>query len=581
VNVLYDVNLGRHARLGDIEITGPAPSETAELEKALHSFRARLHGENLKRGQSYDPDRIAKAQRLLQQRLGKENHLAGRINLVPPMYDAETNRAKLHFEVTPGPVVVLRVLGTHISDKKLHALLPIYQENAVDEELVQEGAQNIAAYLQTKGFFDAQVTGESRGDSDPVLTYSVERGGRYRLVSVDIAGNNHIPKSGLMDQVVLRKARFRFLTHGKFNDDLLDRSTKNLEAYYRNQGYEDAKVTPRVVDAEPKVYVTFQVNEGTQTLVQSIEVQGNRTQLLSTLAPGGLAIKPGQPYSQTSVDQDRSRLTATYLTLGYPNATFRSTLSRVANDRHRVQVTYVIDEGPRVGVSHVISTGQSHTQTALISRTAMVQPATDLSERKLLAAESELFNLGIFDWDNVSPRKAVTDQSAEDVLVRVHEAQRNTIRYGVGFESTPRSGSLSTGVLILPGLPTTTLPKGFTVNEKTIISPLGSIEYSRLNMRGRAETASVSALVSRLDQKGTFTYSDPHFRSLNWSSLFTLSMERTTQNPLFRARIGQASFQIERPLNAAKTKRLQLRYTYGRTSLTDLLIENFVPIQDQ
>src|SRR4029077_6495998 len=195
---------------------------------------------------------------------------------------------------------------------------------------------------------------DSSSDSDPILAYSVERGRRDRLVSVDIAGNRHIPKDSLMDQVVLRRARFRYFFHGKFNDGLLDRSTKNLQAYYRNQGYEDAKVTPRVVDAEPNVSVTFQVDEGTQTLVESIDVQGNRTQPLSTLTPGGRAIKRGQPYSQTSVDQDRSRLMATYLTLGYPNATFRSTVSRVADNRHRVLVTYVIDEGPRVGVSHVI-----------------------------------------------------------------------------------------------------------------------------------------------------------------------------------------------------------------------------------
>jgi len=591
VNVIYNVKLGRHARFGDIEVTAPtasetvqlvtAPPETAQLEKALRSVRARLHGANLKRGQSYDPDRIARAERLLQQNLGKQNHLAGRINLVPPTYDAETNRAKLHFEVTPGPVVAIRVLGTHISGKTLHTLVPIYQENAVDEELIQEGAQNIAAYLQSKGFFDAKVTSQfSSNSSDPILTYSVERGRRHRLANVDITGNSHIAKRNLMDQVMLQKARFHFFFHDKFNDDLLKRSAKNLEAYYRNQGYEGAKVMPHVVDAEPNVSVTFQVDEGDQTLVESIDVQGNRTEPLSTLVTGGLAIEPGRPYSQTSVDQDRSRLMAAYLSLGHPNATFRSSVSRVAGDRQRVLVTYVIDEGPHVGVSRVIYTGQSHTRPALISRTAAVQPETHLSERKLLAAESDLYNLGIFDWDNVSPREPITDQKTEDVLVRVHEAKRNTIRYGLGFESTPRSGSLSTGVLILPGLPTATLPKGFTVNEKTVISPLGSIEYSRLNMFGRAETASVSALVSRLDQKGSFTYSDP-LKSPNWSSLLTLSGERTTQNPLFTARIGQASFQVERSLNSAKTKRLQLRYTYERTSLTNLLIENFVPVQDQ
>jgi outer membrane protein assembly factor BamA len=58
-------------------------------------------------------------------------------------------------------------------------------------------------------------------------------------------------------------------------------------------------------------------------------------------------------------------------------------------------------------------------------------------------------------------------------------------------------------------------------------------------------------------------------------------VERTTQNPLFTARLGQASFQIERLLDAEKTKRLQFRYSFQRTSLTKLLIKNFVAPEDQ
>src|SRR4029077_14320144 len=108
----------------------------------------------------------------------------------------------------------------------------------------------------------------------------------------------------------------------------------------------------------------------------------------------------------------------------------------------------------------------------------------------------------------------------------------------------------------------------------------GSISYSRLNLRGRAETLSVSALVSSLDQKGTLSFGDPQFLDTNWKSLFNVSAERNTQNPLFAARVGQAQFQIERSLDAAKTQRLQLRYTFDQTSLNHLLIQNFVPAED-
>ena len=204
-----------------------------------------------------------------------------------------------------------------------------------------------------------------------------------------------------------------------------------------------------------------------------------------------------------------------------------------------------------------------------------------MSEAKVLGSESSLYNLGIFDWATVAPRRPITDQKKEDVLVRVHEAKRNSVTYGVGLQYTPVGGSLSSGIIALPGLPTLGLPSSVKILEKNIFSPLGSIEYSRLNMLGRAETASFGAFVSLLDQRGSFNYSDPQFFGQRWSALLSVSAEHTAQNPLFTARLGTASVQLEKVLNQAKTRRLQIRYAYQRTVLSNLLIENFIPPEDE
>src|SRR4029077_18403370 len=138
---------------------------------------------------------------------------------------------------------------------------------------------------------------------------------------------------------------------------------------------------------------------------------------------------------------------------GYLNATLQVEAKPISNDKHHVAVTYVIDEGPQLRVSQAIYDGQQHSRLGLLERSVDIRAEAVMSEGKLLQAESNLYNLGVFDWANVAPLRPVTHQTAEDVLVRVHEAQRNSITYGVGFESTPRSGSLSTGTLVLPGLP--------------------------------------------------------------------------------------------------------------------------------
>src|SRR5262249_27427736 len=118
-------------------------------------------------------------------------------------------------------------------------------------------------------------------------------------------------------------------------------------------------------------------------------------------------------------------------------------------------------------------------------------------------------------------------------------------------------------------------------SEKAFASPKGTIEYMRRNLRGRAETASISARLARLDQRGLITYANPHFRGSNWSSLLSLSGERTSENPIFTARLGEASFQVEKSLDASRTKILQLRYGFRRTVLSKLLFPQLVAPEDR
>ncbi len=579
-NLVYNVTLGPRAKFGNIQINGPAPAEVAQLKACLTSLRARLHGADVRRGKPFLPDHLQAATNFLQDFLGKQHYLANRVKMNRPAYDRETNRTNLSWDVTLGSTVEVRVEGASVSTRSLKKLIPVYEENAFDDDLVEEGRRNLVSYFQGKGYFDAKVTAQtSEAPSKISLVYQVERGDRHSVASVRITGNRRVDANGLWGQVMVEKARF--LSHGKYNNDLLTRSVNNLTAYYHNAGYHDVQVKPQVTDREEKLSVTFQITEGERTIVSALNLEGNATQTSAALAPKGLNLKPGQPYSQARLDKDRSAIIAKYLELGYPNATLKWSVKPAAGgDPHHVDVTYTIDEGPQVRISSVEYVGQVHTRLPFIEHNTSVKAGAPLSEDKVLGSESSLYNLGIFDWASVAPRTPITDQSSEDVLVRVHEEKRNSLTYGVGLQYTPVDGSLSSGIVALPGLPTLGLPSAFKPIEKTVFSPLGSIQYSRLNVLGRAETASVGAYVSILDQRGNFSYTDPQFLGLTWSSLLNLSAERTSQNPLFEARLGTASFQLEKALNTSKTERLQIRYAFQRTSLTNLLIQNFIPPDD-
>jgi outer membrane protein insertion porin family len=580
-NVRFSVALNKRAKFGAVEVHGLPEREQQHLHSAFRSLSARLKGASLIPGKPYNTDHLRAATALIRTHLSKANLLASQIRREPAIYHPETNRADINFQVTPGPTVDVRTSGVRVSKGELQKLIPIYEENAFDEDLVEEGKRNLVNHFQKKGYFDVKV--ESRIERDPkqiLVVYAIDRGNKHRVEDVDVRGNQHFSEKDLKDQVVVKEGRF--LSHGQFNRDLVNRSSKNLAAFYQDAGFADVKVDPAIDDRDPKLYVTFKIVEASQTLVDSLRFEGNDTQPVSALAPGGLKLTSGQPYSPSRLNEDRNQIVANYLNLGYLNVTFRSTVTPLENNPHRVAVTYIIEEGPRTHISQVAFIGTQHTRQGFIQRNTTVHPGNPLGEGTLLESESKLYNLGVFDWADVSPLKPITDQPQEQVVVRVHEDKRNTLGYGFGFQSTARAGSLSSGTVSLPGLPAVGLPSDFTIIEKTIISPLGSFDYSRSNLFGRGETCSVSALLSRLDQRGTITYTVPQFRgSLNWNALWSASAERTTQNPLYSARTWFGSLQVEKILDTARTQRLQFRYSFQQTSLSDLLIQNFVPPEDQ
>ncbi|MGH9358767.1 MAG: POTRA domain-containing protein [Terriglobia bacterium] len=580
VNLIFHVTLHRRAKFGRILVTGPPPNEAAQLERSLRSLWAVLKGASLKTGKPYSHSRIGAAFGYLRNELAKRERLAAKIHLDRPRYDPETNRAALTFHVTPGPKISVRLAGAHVWRRTLRKLLPFYQENSFGADLVQEGKENLVSYFQSKGYFDVKVNPQTQTTPSQIsLVYHVTKGRRHRVMEVTLRGNRHFSEDDLEPLVTVREARF--FSHGRFSNDLLNQSIRNLTAFYQQDGFENVAVHAHVVDREAKIYLTFDITEGPQTIVDALRIEGNKTQPASKLVPHGLRLKAGQPYSQRFLAHDRDQIMASYLRLGYLNATFKAALAKAPDRPHHVDVTYLIQEGPQAFIQNVWIMGQQHTKTQLISRSANIQAGAPLSERKLLESESRLYDLGVFDWASVQPRRPVIHQTREPVLVKVHEAKRNSLSYGVGLQVEPRTGNIPSGTVALPGLPVIGLPSSFRVTQKNFISPRGSIEYSRLNMRGRAETGSAALLLSRLDQRGILTYSDPRFRGLDWSSLFSVSGERTSENPLFTARLANASFQLQREFGAGRTKTLQLRYGFSRTTLSNLLIPALVLPQDR
>jgi outer membrane protein assembly factor BamA len=581
VNVIFHVSLGRRAKFGRVLLHGAPPEEQDGLQKALKSWRARVRGSAIRQGRSYSLKTIQNATQYLEGQLINHNYLGSRVQLAGAEYDAATHRADIRFEVTPGALAYVKVEGAHLWGHTRKKLLPIYQIAGLDPELIQESRENLISHFQTKGYFDVAVQSDVQpSQNGQTILFRIIKGERHKLTEVAVEGNHSLSNKQLRGRIKVEKGRF--FSRGNFSQRLVRTSADNLKRTYEAEGFSSVTVTPEVKRSGGNISVQFRVNEGPQDVVASLHVVGNNTVPVATLAPAGLKVTEGQPYSVKKVDEDRNQIGAQYLRMGYLNATFRSTALSFKNNPHQLDVTYTISEGPKVLLDSVMTLGAKVTKQSLIDKTVQLKTETPLRADDLLAAEGRLYSLaGVFDWAEIDPRRPITTQTAEDALVKLHEARQNDIRYGFGFEVVNRGGSIPSGTVALPGLPPVGLPSSFQTSQKTFWGPRGTFQYFRHNFRGLGETLSFAVLGARLIQRASATYVDPHFIGTNWASNLTLSGERNSENPIFTSRLGNAGFQLERPLNEAATQTISVRYDYQQTALSNLLIPDLVSPEDQ
>ena len=586
VSVRFVVEMGKQARIASVKVEGPDTPEGAKLLRSVKSLRARLSGGLLKAGKPYGPERISAATKLMKRTLAQQQRLASSVHENPPQYNAETNRVDVSFRVEVGPVVNVRAVGARLTvfpflaRRLMKTLIPIYSEGTVDQDLVQEGQRNLTDYFQKKGYSDATVTTEFQKQADQILVvYTIDLGSKHKVDRILFQGNYELSAKELTDQALVKRSHI--WTHSQ---KLLKQSADNVRALYRDRGYEEVKVTPRTVDRELKIDVVFEIEEGPQTVVENVQVTGNLNVSVTQLTePKGFQLRVGVPFSPRKLAEDRNRISATYLNRGYLNAEVKATVTPNPGDPHRVDVAYAITEHQVVRIGEVVYLGQKQTRLPLIAKTAQLPTEAPMKREQLLEAESRLYDLGIFDWSSVGPRRPITTQTDETAVVKVHEAKRNEITYGFGFEVSHRGGNVPTGTVALPGGGGTIGLGGNQIasSQSTFASPRGVVEFTRRNMRGLAETASASLLLSRLDQRALTSYSQPHFIGSQWQSLTSFSLERNSENPLFTAGWADLGFQVERLISRKTNTRLQVRYDFNKTNLSNLLVPDLVLPQDQ
>ena len=501
----------------------------------------------------------------------KHNFLAAKVSLVRLDYHPSTNTVTPELAIDSGPKITVRVRGAKLSDGRLRSLLPIYEERAVDKDLLVEGTRDLAAYFQTRGFFDVRVNYNLAlpPNGDQLIDYDVDRGPHHKLVKLEITGNHYFDDNTLRERINVIPATLIRYRHGRYSRQYLERDLDAIRELYRSNGFRDVEVTSREIDdfagQVGHIAISIEVKEGPQWFVSKLDIEGvseqDRAELRSILHS-----TEGQPYSDYNIASDRDAILDHYFNNGYPAAKFEFTATPAA-EPDRVDLKFVATPGERVYVRDILVNGLERTQIDLVRNRISLQQGDPLSQDQINGSQRRLYDLGIFAKVNTAIQDPDGDEPNKYVLYSLEEAGRYLTNVGFGAEIGRIGG----------GLTSLDSPAGVTG-----FSPRISLGVSRLNFLGLGHTVSLQTRISTIEQRVLANYLAPQFEgnpnlNLQFSALFEHSHDVRTFSSLRK----EGSVQLGEKLTKAFS--VQYRYTFRKVNVlgVPLVTPELIPLLSQ
>ena len=558
MDMVFSVTPGDLARVGTVTIEGDTGIPQEEI----------LDITKLKPGSKVKSENLTRALERLRKHYQKKQHLEAQVSLTRRDFRADSNTLDYTFEVEQGSKVVITTEGAKVPSGQLKKLVPVFQENAVDDDLLNEGRRNLRNFLQTKGYFDATVEVERRPvpDEDQVnIVFKIDQGQRHELGAIRIVGNKYFDEATIRERMTIQPKSW-VLTNGRFSQRMMSDDVASIKALYQANGFQDVKVDAALDDNygshSGELIVVLRITEGPQTLVQNLTIEGNNSFTTEQLAPL-LSSVSGQPFSDADIMNDRDALTFFYYNRGFPDVQFESSVKPVEGHPYRMDLTYKIAEGQRVDVDRLIVTGLEHTRPYILNRQIRIGAGDPLSQAAMVESQRRLYNLGIFNQVDMAVQNPEGIEPKKNVLFNLSEAPRWTFRYGGGIE-------FATG-----NTPAINNPQGTAG-----VSPAGVLEITRLNMFGRDQTLSLRARVGLLTRRGLISYEAPRlFKSENWRFILSGFYDNTVNVNTFTSERLEGSFGAQQRHSRVTTFLYRMSYQRVRVDPASLVIDpNLIPL---
>ena len=402
-----------------------------------------------------------------------------------------------------GAALIIRVVENPIINRLAFEGNDIIERDTLEREVqlrprvvytrtrVQADVKRILDVYRRRGRFAAtvepKVIQQSQNRVD--LVFEINEGPATKIQQITFVGNKRFSDSQLQGVIASQESSWLsfLLSDDIYDPDQLQNDRELLRRFYLRNGYADFRVISAVAELTPDredFFVTFTLEEGLRYKFGKIDLTTQLKDLDIEALRALIEHDSDDWYNANEVEETVNKLTDAVGSQGYGFVDVRPRVER-NRDNQTVDITYEINEGPRVFVERIDIVGNTRTQDRVIRREFRLVEGDAFNTAKLNRSRQRIRDLGYFKTSEVrrvegsAPDKAV-------LQVQVEEQSTGSLNIGGGFSS-------SQGLISI-------------------------IQVTERNLMGKGQRATAKLLLGTTTQEAMVGFTEPYFLDRNLSA---------------------------------------------------------------
>lgn len=294
-------------------------------------------------------------------------------------------------------------------------------------------------YYHSIGFYNAKVNFDidQVASSQANVKLNITEGDRALVKEINFSGNKAFDKDTLLDQMEVQPdvSWWNFFASSKLDQQKFQNDLQAIKTFYLNKGYPKFNITDvktKVSDDKKDIAITIDVSEGEQYTVSGVRIIGDTAGLMPQMEPLLKKIYVGELFNGDNAKDVEDGIKTILGDNSYA-APQVNLVPEFNEEKHEVNLTYVVDAGRRYYVRNILFKGNDASADKTLRQEMRQQEGALYSLSAIQLGKLRLERTGFFETVNSSTEMVKGTNDQMDVIYKVKERNTGSINFGIGY----------------------------------------------------------------------------------------------------------------------------------------------------